>query len=60
MIQHLYKSKILLQAENSPTVAILLHFNGIRKVENASSGERTKVLPFYSIMQQKDDATGPQ
>lgn len=44
MIQRLYKSKILLQAENSPTIAILLHFNGIRKEENTSSEEHRPCL----------------
>lgn len=44
MIQRLYKSKILLQAENSPTIAILLHFNGIRKEENISSGKHRSSL----------------
>lgn len=44
MIQCLYKSKILLQAENSPTIAILLHFNGIRKEENTSSREHRSSL----------------
>lgn len=48
MIQRLYKSKILLQAENSPTIAILLHFNGIRKEENTSGEEH---MPCLFILQ---------